>query len=71
MNEEDGSSDKSLAPPSQEQVRENIAKDRCVSRATQVKWECVEEQELGTKSRARNVTKMCQNMQEKRGGTCS
>ena len=62
--------DKSLAPPSQEQVRENTAKDRCVSRATQVKWECVEEQELGTKLRAQNVTKMC-NMQEKLGGTCS
>ena len=67
----DGSSDKSLAPPSQEQVRENTAKDRCVSRATLVKWECVEERELDMKSHAQNVTKMCQNMQEKRGGTCS
>ena len=37
MNEVDGSSDKSLAPQSQEQVRENTAKDRCVSHATQVK----------------------------------
>ena len=71
MNEVDGSSDKSLEPPSQEQVRENTAKDRCVSCATQVKWECVEERELGTRSHAQNVTKMCQNMQEKLGGTCS
>ena len=63
--------DKSLAPPSQEQVRENTAKDRCVSHATQVKWEYAEEQELGTRSRAQNVTKMCPNIQEKLGGTCS
>ena len=63
--------DKSLAPPSQEQVRENTVKDRYVSHATQVKWECVEEQELGMKLLAQNVTKMCQNMQEKLGGTCS
>ena len=63
--------DKSLASPSLEQMKGNIAKDQRVSLAIQDKLECVKEQELDTRSPASNVSRVCQNMQEKQGETCS